>query len=106
MKALIFLLAILPSLALSQSFIEPVLSAQAITEITNKYLVSEKKIKLEKYTLENVSFNYLQSRGKENYWSVSFWGKPNEDGSVGLGNHFSIRLNNSEKPEIEFIPGL
>ena len=106
MKLFIFLLLMLPSLALSQEFTDPSLSAKKITDIANNYLVSEKKINLNEYTLESVSFDYLQAHGKENYWYVSYFKKQNKDGYVGLGSHFSIRLNNSKKPEIKFISGI
>lgn len=106
MKTLVFMLAALPSLALSQSFVKPVLSANQVTEIASKYIDSEKEIDLDNYTLESVSFTYFENRLKTNYWYVTYWGKPNGDGSVTLGNHFSVRLTNSEKPEIEFIAGL
>jgi hypothetical protein len=106
MKTIALIALAFPVLAMAGGIVEPTFSANEALKISNTYIETEKKIELEKYNVQGVSFDYFETTSKEARWFITYVAKPNSKGGIAIGDHFSVLIKNTKKPEIELIPGL
>ena len=101
-------LLLLCSLSVSASDIEnPILGAQEIISITERYLVDEQKIVIDEYERTKIVFTDSTKYDYGNKWHLIY--KKAAQTNNGIKIHrtdwFRVTLSNKEKPEIKFVQG-
>lgn len=81
---------------------KPLYSSDKITDLVERYLTRKHKIKINRYTLEDVSFD-KQSQ----LWHLFYLCKPayTSVAIYGLGCHFSVVADNEKVPGLRLVPG-
>lgn len=85
-------------------FASPLLAPKDVIEQSEKFLIKEKSITLEKYELASISFNYYSQYDKNSNPWILFYSCKRVNGIHVTDCGFTVRVSNTTKPTFEFIP--
>lgn len=76
-------------------FADPVHSAGDVLKVATDHMASRGMV-MENYELDALTYDYVDKE-----WSLFYSGK-----SLGVGDHFTVRISDSDTNKITVVPGL
>lgn len=105
MKFLLLICFLFSHMAYPLDFDLPILQPGEVVVLANNYVLNERGIDLDRYTITSVKYNYIGKTSLSGRWDILYMAKPNDRGTVAFGDHFSVFVRNGNNPSILFSPG-